>query len=357
MILAVAVAAITSVSAIYGQPSANVTVFAVGLDGPRGLEFGPDGNLYVAEAGSGGGVSTVGLCEQVPPPVGPAFGGKTARISKLSPQGVRTTVVDGLPSRVSSLAPKTILGVADVAFYQGALYAVLSGGGCSHGNPDIPNGVIRVNPKSGAWNMVTDLSAFFAANPAAHIEAADFEPDGVPYSMVRRSANSTFWSPTTGRLLKVNPAGEVRQVTDVSATQSHVVPTALAADGNQLYIGTLSLFPIVPGSAAVLTATVGGKFTSYTAGFTTVVGLAFDSSHRLYVLELSTDPGFPSPGTGKVVRLNPDGSIEDIATGLVVPTGMTYGPDGALYVSNFGAAPPGRARSCASRFLSRGTRI
>ena len=58
-------------------------------------------------------------------------------------------------------------------------------------------------------------------------------------------------------------------------------------------------------------------------------------------MELSTDPGFPSPGTGKVVRLNADGSIEDIATGLVVPTGMTYGPDGALYVSNFGAAPPG----------------
>jgi hypothetical protein len=28
-------------------------------------------------------------------------------------------------------------------------------------------------------------------------------------------------------------------------------------------------------------------------------------------------------------------------TGLVVPTGMTFGPDGALYVSNFGAAPAG----------------
>jgi hypothetical protein len=28
-------------------------------------------------------------------------------------------------------------------------------------------------------------------------------------------------------------------------------------------------------------------------------------------------------------------------TGLVVPTGMTFGPDGALYVSNFGAAAAG----------------
>jgi sugar lactone lactonase YvrE len=341
-ILAVA-ALITAVFApvIHGQPSANVTIFAVGLDGPRGLEFGPDGNLYVAEAGSGGGTSTVGLCEQVPPPVGPALGGKTARISKITPQGIRTTVVDGLPSRVSSLSPPDFLGVADVAFYHGALYAVLSGGGCSHGNPDIPNGVIRVDINSGAWEMVTDLSAFFAANPAANPEPGDFEPDGVPYSMISAFGQLYIAESNQGRLLKVNPAGQVRQAADISATQGHVVPTALATDGKQLFVGTLSLFPIIPGSAAVLTANVSGKFTSYTAGFTTIVGLAFDSANRLYVLELSSAPGFPTPGAGKVVRWNADGSVEDIATGLVVPTGMTYGPDGALYVSNFGAGPPG----------------
>ena len=36
------------------QPSSNVSVYASGLNGPRGLKFGPDGLLYVAEAGTGG---------------------------------------------------------------------------------------------------------------------------------------------------------------------------------------------------------------------------------------------------------------------------------------------------------------
>jgi hypothetical protein len=34
--------------------SANVTVFASGFNNPRGLKFGPDGYLYVAEGGAGG---------------------------------------------------------------------------------------------------------------------------------------------------------------------------------------------------------------------------------------------------------------------------------------------------------------
>ena len=37
---------------------ANVTVFASGLNNPRGLVFGPDGDLYVAEGGLGGTMRT-----------------------------------------------------------------------------------------------------------------------------------------------------------------------------------------------------------------------------------------------------------------------------------------------------------
>jgi hypothetical protein len=62
------------------------------------------------------------------------------------------------------------------------------------------------------------------------------------------------------------------------------------------------------------------------AGFTTVVSAAFGPDGLLYVLELSDAAGFPTPGAGRVVRLRHNGEIEDVVTGLVVPTAMTSVP-------------------------------
>src|SRR3954464_8835180 len=52
---------------------ATVSTYASGLNNPRGLKFGPDGLLYVAEGGIGGNNTSTG-CDQVVPPIGPYTG-------------------------------------------------------------------------------------------------------------------------------------------------------------------------------------------------------------------------------------------------------------------------------------------
>src|SRR5260370_34100543 len=60
------------------QLPSNATLYASGLEGPTGLEFGSDGSLYVAEAGLGGTTSTVGTGTQTHEPAGPSKGRSSA---------------------------------------------------------------------------------------------------------------------------------------------------------------------------------------------------------------------------------------------------------------------------------------
>ena len=373
---AVTIVALTTVlsalalGSAFGQLSSNVSVFATGLNNPRGLKFGPDGYLYVAEGGIGGSDSNVGCCEQAAG-VGPYTGSVTgSRISKINASGVVTTAVDNLPS--SQTNPDTgslVSGAADVAFIKNTLYVLLAGAGCSHGVPQVPatpNGIIRINA-NGTTDLIANLSAFVMAFPVVHPDPDDFEPDGTWYSMIVASdGNQQYFyavEPNHQEIDRISPTtGEISRIVDVSASfpppndtnRNWVGPTAIALrDGNNFFFGNLGPFPTVPGTQQIRSLNPNnGQFKVVAEGLTAVTGVAFDSQHRMYVLEMSTSVNGPNPGDGQVVRMNhPDGSNHDrdqtvIASGLTFPTAMTFGPDGALYVSNvgFGAPPDGEGQ-------------
>ena len=67
------------------------TVVAIGLDNPRGLTFGADGTLYVAEAGRGGS--------------GPCFVSSEPNLVCLGATGAITQVREGTQTRIATGLP------------------------------------------------------------------------------------------------------------------------------------------------------------------------------------------------------------------------------------------------------------
>jgi sugar lactone lactonase YvrE len=237
------------------------------------------------------------------------------------------------------------MGVSALAFLDGTLYGMEAGAGCSHGLLGTDNTLFRVNA-DGTITTIADLSAFVKTHPVAHPDPNDFEPDGTWYGMVAVRGALYITEPNHQEVDRVTPEGRITRVIDMSVEFSTPAtwegPAGIAYHGN-FYLGVLGTFPTHAGTQSIYKLTPSGQLEAVASGLTAVLGVAFDREERLYALETTTVDGGPAPFTGAVVRVNDDGTHTTIASGLMFPTAMTFGPDGALYVSNFGFGAPAGA--------------
>lgn len=332
--------------------SPNITVFYEGLDYPRGLKFDADGNLYVAEAGNSGDQEiSADTCPDFESAFMPYFMGNSSRISRITPDGERTTVIDGIPSARDPF--DWTYGAADVALLNNTVYALFQAGGCSRAQDATPNGILRGNP-DGTWSNFADLSAVLRANwPPTSPMDDDMEPDGMPYGLVAVEDKFYLVETNHGGLYEVSQDGQVTKLVDFTALYGHIAPSVLVAYEGNLYVGNIHALPTVTGAAQVLKVSPDGKVEVYAEGLTNILGLTFDEQGQLYVLQMSNgETEIPALGTGRVVRINRDGLRDVMATGLSFPAGIAFGPDGALYVAQYSYdLEPGRAHEGRGQIL------
>jgi hypothetical protein len=313
-------------------PGGGMTVVASGLTNPRGVTWTADGTLYVAQAGNGG--ATEGNPEwPTAEAIGPWQGGPSASVVRID-DSCPTLVAGGLPSGMDAMG--SVLGAEDLTILGEHLYASVDGGGDAHGNPNQPSGVYRILD-DGTAELVADLSAWVRANPVAQLPP-DFDPDAAGFSLLADEATGTLWvvDPNSGQILNVALDGTVTRIADLSP--EHPVPTGLAAaPQGGIYVGNLTAVPFPDGAAHVIHVAPDGTVTEVWTGLTAVTDVAVGPDGTLYAVEMSTgnlqEPPFLVPGSGRIVRQTGPNSAEDVATGLMFPVSIAFGPDGGLYIS------------------------
>lgn len=330
-------------------------VIATGLNNPRGLDFAPNGALFITEAGRGGSGPIIeggdGMTLQF------GLSGSVTRLFR----GAQERIVMGLPSLATSEGGAAI-GPSDISFDgqgQGALTIGLGQ------NPEVRNetlgtqaaalGTLWQLTQNGQMRLLADLAAF-----ELRTDPDEQGPDSNPNGVLSDRGSSVFVTDAgANALLEIRANGNISVVavfpnrtaaTPPSLPQPpfppelafQAVPTnVVRGPDGAFYVSQLTGFPFPPGEARIFRVVAGAEPEVYAEGFTNIIDLEFDAAGNLYVLEIDANSLLADDVTGRLARVSAsDHSVETIASdGLVMPGGMTIGPDGAIYVSNYSTMP------------------
>ena len=323
-----------------------VTVVAEHLDNPRGLAFGPHGELYIAEAGHGGGIC---LGEG---PEGPSCAGLTSGMTKLS-HGKQTKVVDHLIS-VASPDGTAAGGLAAVSTQGNRIYGQMSASSAGI-PPEAPPGAVidaamaqlgrtlAIN-SNGSWSVLASTGDTDYAWTSDHKNLQpDQFPDANPNGIATSGRTQYVADAGANLIAKVDNHGNVSTlaylpVPDGSITDSVPTCVAKAPDGS-LYVGELLGGSYAPGHARVWRI-AGGTATVKWTGFTGIQGCGFDDEGNFYATEFQANGMFGDDPSGAVIKVAPNGARTTLGGdgSLSFPSGFAYHDD-AVYVSNWSIMP------------------
>ena len=314
-----------------------VTVVMSGLDNPRGLAFGPEGALYVAEAGRGGD--------------GPCFFNSASEFRCYGPTGAITRlwhgdqvrVVTGLPSHAPP-GGAFAGGVNDISFQGvGGMFVAMGLGNDpqlvrpSLGTAGNVLGTLLQVNAAGGWRVLADIAAYEAA-----VDPNGGLIDSNPYGVLAEAGSRLVVDAGANALFRVAADGTITTMAafpsrPTRSTDSVPTSVAVGPDG-AYYVGESTGAPFAAGAARIYRVVEGLEPEVHLEGFKMIVDLVFGDDGTLYVLQFATGPVFFT-GPGELIRIAPDGSRSVVLGGLNFPTSVAVGVDGALYVTNRGITP------------------
>lgn len=281
-----------------GPAPSTGTLLASGLTNTIGGVIGPDGALYVPEGATTGKVTRVDLTT-----------------------GATTTLVSGLPTSGFG-------GAIDVAFVGTTAYVLVT-----VVDPPAIVGIYRVDDAD-STTLIADLGAYSLANqPDYPIEVAT----GVQFAIEPVSTGFIVSDGHFNTVLHVTMAGVITEL----VTFGNEVPTGLDVSGSTAYLSLIGPVPHIPADGKVVSFNLSSPsvVTTVASGVSFVVDVEVGPNGVLYALAQGDSPGIVPPGSpaapasGKLLRVNADGTFSVLVTGLDLASSLHFVGDTAYVVT------------------------